>query len=262
MAHRLELLVSALNADTEELIKKMNIGSDAIIINQCGQVGYSEERADGHNIRIFSFDEKGVGLSRNNALLRASNELVLFSDEDIVYADDYEKKVCEEFDRHPEADMLLFNVKVCEERFTYWNKSFGRVGLMNCGRYPAYSMAIRKKKLHDTGVTFSLLFGGGAKYSNGEDSLFIRQLIKAGIKCYRTDVVIGEEIPRPSTWFNGYNEKFFFDRGVLYHHLYGRMAMLMALQFAYRKRKIMCQTIPWTKALGIMKAGIAEARSK
>lgn len=257
----LQLLVSAVNKNIDELISTMKIKSDAVIINQCDHNGYDERSIDDRLIRFYEFAEKGVGLSRNNALLRADKDIVLFSDEDIVYDADYENKILQEFENHPEADMLLFNVRVCEERRTYYNKEFKKVGLMNCGRYPAYSFAIRREKLHKTGVTYSLLFGGGAKYSNGEDSLFIRDCIKKGMKVYTVPVEIGEEIPRPSTWFNGYNEKFFFDRGVLFHHLYGNMAWLWALRFVIVKKKVMCQEIPAGQAFKLIMDGVKEAKN-
>ena len=76
--------------------------------------------------------------------------------------------------------MLLFNVRVQESRFTYWNSFYKRVRWYNCGRYPAYSFALRTAKMHEKNLTYSLLFGGGAKYANGEDSLFIHDCLKAG----------------------------------------------------------------------------------
>ena len=90
---KLQLLISAVNQKPSELIEKMNIRSDAILINQCGSFGYEEIRKEGRLIRVFSFREKGVGLSRNNALLRADGDICLFSDEDIRYSDDYEEKI-------------------------------------------------------------------------------------------------------------------------------------------------------------------------
>ena len=73
--------------------------------------------------------------------------------------------------------------------------------------------------------------------------------------------VIGEEISRPSTWFTGYNEKFFFDRGVLYHFLYGSAAYIWALRFVYTKKKIMCNEIMPGAALKLMKKGIEKGKS-
>ncbi|MBD5531458.1 MAG: glycosyltransferase family 2 protein [Lachnospiraceae bacterium] len=255
----LQLLVSAVNKKPRELARQMQIDSDAILIVQCGENGYEEWEQNGHRIRAYRFCEKGVGLSRNNALLRADRDISVFADEDIVYTEGYEQKILAEFEKHPEADMLLFNVGVCEERRTYHIDSFGRVGQHNCGRYPAYSFAVRTAKLHQKNITFSLLFGGGAKYSNGEDSLFIRDCIVNGLKVYKVPVTIGEEIPRPSTWFHGYNEKFFFDRGVLYHYLYGFWKKPLAIRFLLKNKPVMCKEIPVKKAYALMKQGMREA---
>ncbi len=255
----LQLLVSAVDKVPRELARQMHIGSDAILIVQCGENGYEEWEEDGHTIRAYRFREKGVGLSRNNALLRADRDISVFSDEDIVYTQGYEQKILAEFEQHPEADMLLFNVDVCEERRTYHIDGFGRVRQYNCGRYPAYSFAVRTEKLHQKNITFSLLFGGGARYSNGEDSLFIRDCIAKGLKVYKVPVTIGQEVPRPSTWFHGYDEKFFFDRGVLYYYLYGFWRKPLALRFLLKNKENMCREIPWKRAYALMKQGMREA---
>lgn len=255
----LQLLVSAVDKDPHELARQMQIDSDALMIIQCGKNGFEEWEQDEHVLRAYFFKEKGVGLSRNNALLRADRDISVFADEDVVYEKGYEQKILREFERHPEADMLLFNVDVCEERRTYHIESFGRVRQYNCGRYPAYSFAVRTEKMHRKNLTFSLLFGGGAKYSNGEDSLFIRDCIRSGMKVYRVPVTIGKEVPRPSTWFHGYDEKFFFDRGVLYRYLYGCLQKPFALRFLLKNKAKMCERIPLREAYRLMKQGMREA---
>ena len=227
---KLQILVSSLNQEVKSLAEKMNLQADAILINQCNENRYEEWTQDGHRIRCYHLAERGVGLSRNNALLRADADLCLFSDEDIVYDDGAAERIIEGFEQHPEADMLLFNVRVQESRFTYWNSFYKRVRWYNCGRYPAYSFALRTAKMHEKNLTYSLLFGGGAKYANGEDSLFIHDCLKAGLKVYSIPVEIGEEQPRPSTWFFGFDRKFFHDRGVLYHVLYGKLAAVMSAE--------------------------------
>ena len=104
----------------------------------------------------------------------------------------------------------------------------------------------------------SLLFGGGALYQNGEDSLFIDECIKKGLKVYALPVDIGKETGRPSTWFKGYDDKFFYDRGVLYRHLYGHLAIVMAYRFLYKHRDKMLKDMSFSQALGQMKKGITE----
>lgn len=254
----LQLLVAAVNREPRELAEEMRIDSDAIIVSQGDHYVYEELDYNGSNVRYYSMAERGVGLSRNHSLLRATADISLFADEDIIYEPGYEQNVLAAFEEHPEADMLLFNVQAMPGRETYHNDSFGRVRWYNSGRYPTYSFAVRTRKIHQNNITFSLLFGGGARYSNGEDSLFIRDCLRAGLKVYKVPVTIGHEKERESTWFTGYNTKFFFDRGVLYHYLYGRLAGLMALRFILAHREKMCQEIPWKEAYRLMRQGICE----
>ena len=161
-AMAVELLVSCMHKDGRALAEKMHISSPAVIVNQCEED--SEEQFDlpGGRITAICRNERGVGRSRNLALERAGEAVCVFSDEDIVYEPDYAEKIQAEFDRHPEADGLLFQVDVDPSRRTYRIDSFGPVGRFNCGRYPAYSMAFRRDRLIAAGVRFSLLFGGGA----------------------------------------------------------------------------------------------------
>ena len=84
--------------------------------------------------------------------------------------------------------------------------------------------------------------------------------LKRGLRIYKTPVAIGYERERESTWFKGFNRKFFFDRGVLYAHLYGALALVFGFRFVFTKRKVMCKEIPWTQAFAILREGIKEGR--
>lgn len=257
---RLQVLAAAVNKEAEELVKSMNINTDAIIVNQCDGCRYEEFEYKGKQVRVFSMAERGVGLSRNTALLHADSDIVLFSDEDICFYDDYEKKILNAFKENPDADLITFNLKVDKRRATYYNNKTRRIRWYNYGRYPTYSVAVNLESVRKCNVGFSLLFGGGARYSNGEDSLFLHDCLKKGMHLYTSTEEIGEEIYRESTWFKGYNEKFFVDRGVLYHHLYGKMAKTFSLRFLYAHRREMCSEIPLKDAYGMMKKGIREGR--
>lgn len=169
----MQFLVSAVKEDVETLAERMNLQADAIIVNQCDENAYREYTYQGHTMKCYSFAERGVGLSRNNCLMRADGDLCVFADEDIVYRPGAARAIALEFEKNPKADMILFDMEVPRDRATYHIDTYGRVRWYNCGRYPTYSFAARTEKLHEANVTFSLLFGGGARYSNGEDSLFL-----------------------------------------------------------------------------------------
>lgn len=264
---RLQILVSAVNKEADKLPELMNIESDAIIVNQiisedCAAESFDKEISYGDfQVRVLQRVEKGVGLSRNTGLENADHEIIQFGDDDIIYDAGYGKKILQEFDAHPEADVLLFNVKAQPGRETYWNEDYSRVTWKNYGRYPAYAICARRDKLIDSGVKYSLLFGGGAPYMNGEDSLFLHDCLRAGLNIYRTTVSLGHERVSESTWFKGYNEKFFFDRGVLYHFLYGKMAFILGFRFLFKNRVEMCENLGLFKSYRLLLSGIRHGRT-
>lgn len=257
---QVQVLASVMNQSMEQIAKQMNLGSDAVIINQCDRLQQEEMAYKGHRVRFFSFPDRGIGRSRNEAILRADMDICLFSDEDIVYEEGYAQAVAREFEQNPGADMILFNIEVEEPRRTYHIEARKRVHWYNCGRYGAVSFAVRRDSLLASGVTFSLLFGGGAKYSNGEDSLFLKEFMGKGYRVYTAPVTIGREQAGDSTWFAGYHEKFFHDRGVLYHYLYGFLALPMSMRFLLAHRSRLCETAGLRQAFQWMRQGIQEGK--
>ncbi len=258
---KVQVLASVMNEIPEDLVNRMRLESDAIVINQCDRLDFQQLSCKGGLVGFYSFPDRGVGKSRNEAILRADGDICLFSDGDIVYETGYEKAIAEEFERNPKADMILFNVTVEEARRTYHITERKKVHWYNCGRYGAVSFAVRREALLKSGVTFSLLFGGGAKYSNGEDSLFLKEFMSKGYQVYTAPVTIAREEAGESSWFAGYNEKFFVDRGVLYHYLYGKLARAMALRFLFAHKAKMCAEVPMKQAYIWMKRGIAEGKA-
>lgn len=259
---KLQVLVAAVDQEVNKLAEKMKLESEAIIVNQCDHFDYCEYQHNDKQIRCFSMAERGVGLSRNTALMRAEGEICLFSDEDIVFDPGYENKVLSEFEKNEDADVITFNFRVDASRTTYHNEKPGRIHWYNYGRYPTYAVAARTEALRRKNISFSLLFGGGARYSNGEDSLFLHDCLKKGLHLYSSTAELGEEVYRESTWFKGYHQKFFVDRGVLYHHLYGGLAKLFSLRFLYAHRGELLKDISLLEAYRLMKRGIAEGKSR
>lgn len=237
---KLEVLVSTVNCDNiKQLIKKMNIQTDAIIINQCDHVGYEEIKYNNHLIKVYYFNERGVGLSRNNALMRATGDIVLFADDDEVLADEYEKMIISEFENNKKTDFIAFGIDSFGDSKRMCKKVVKRkrIRWYNCLRYGAVRFAIKLDKVRNNNINFSLLFGGGAKYGSGEDSIFIYDCIKKGLKAYTSPLIIGKVDFSKSSWFNGYNEKYYFDKGALFYALHKKLALFFSVVYLIRYHK-------------------------
>jgi len=251
---KLQVLVSTMYQQNYGLLHRMNIQTDAIIINQCDRNSFSEFDYKGNNIKWYSFAEKGIGLSRNSALSRSTGDILLFSDDDVTYYDDYEKVVTDYFEKHPKIGLAVFNFQSLNpirpepiiniEHRLHW---------FNCLKYGAFRIAVRREYILHANAHFSLLFGGGAKHQAGEDNLFINDCVKAGIICNASTGLLGTVKQAESTWFKGYNEKYYEDRGALFAAMYRKKAYFVMLMFEVRKRH---STIPLLYRLKLENDGI------
>ncbi len=251
---KLQVLLSCMHEKSPETIyRRMNLQSDSIIVNQCDDFGYQSKKIKGKQCLFISCPERGVGLSRNTALMRSDAEIAVFADDDEVFVDGYEQKIIGEFDKHPEADAIVFNVENDDKaRPMYQNTNFKRLRFYNSLRYGTVRLAVRVDKIKQNNINFSLLFGGGAKYSNGEDSIFITDILKSGLKLYASPIKIADLEAGDSTWFKGYNKKFFVDRGVLFRRLSRFLAPVLILRFAIKERAKYQDQMSFKQALSYM----------
>ena len=250
----IEVLVATMNQSDYSLLDEMNIKTDVIVGNQCGENAVNDFERDGHNVKWLSFDERGVGLNRNNALMRASGDIVVFADEDVVYYDDYENTIKEAFEKYPEADGFIFNIDMEGERAGRVNKKVKRLRWYNSLNYGTVRLAVKRDSVLRENINFSLVFGGGTMYSCGEDTIFIQDCLKKGLKLYTYPASAAKIKQSQSTWFEGYTDKYFYDKGALMAAISKRHAKFLCFLLLLKNRKIF--GVKFSKAYGLMKQGI------
>lgn len=233
----IQVLVATMHQQDHSLLEKMNIRSDAIIANQCDRDSIENFEWNSHKIRYLNFAERGVGLNRNNALMRADGDICLFADDDMIYTDDYVEVVTSAFEQHPDADVLVFNLHEPVQTRRVIEK-VSKVGYLNFLRYGTARVAVRRESVRKNGIYFNQCFGGGTEHCHGEDNLFLADCLKKGLKIYAVPAFIAtltEE--RESSWNAGYDEKYLRDQGVLYRIMSRKYWRLLCLQDALRHHK-------------------------
>lgn len=263
----LQVLVVTMNQKkgNHTLLRKMNIQSDVLVGNQCDRFEKEHIDYNGHSVDWYSWDECGVGLNRNNLLMRSTADIVLFADDDVTYVEGYRELITEEFQKHPESDVIAFNIpSTCKDpkQRDYIAPKWRKLNLLNCFRHGTFRIAVRREAVLKKNICFTLLFGGGARYSAGEDSLFIADCIRKKLKVYESVVVIGSVSHEESTWFKGYTEKYFKDKGAFYACFSKHIPYLWCLQFAVRRRNLYQKFMSYKQACCFMKQGIREFRSR
>lgn len=253
-----QTLVVTVDRKDRDLPQKMNLRTDAIIGNQCGKEKSEYFEYNGHQIQQYAFASRGVGINRNEVLMRASADICVLADDDMTFLDGYEETVRYWFEKLPQADMLVFNLQEARPR-RYENTAVRRITPYNYGRYGAARLAFRTEAVRFSGVMFNTMFGGGCRYSCGEDTLFLRDCLRKGLRLYGVPAALACIEDGNSTWFRGYTDKFFFDKGVLYYALDGKLCKIHALLHCFRCRRKYRQ-YGWLNAARQMLKGIGSVR--
>ena len=239
---RLQVIVSTMNQADYSLLDKMNIQSDAVVVNQCDRNEVAEFDYKGHKIKWISMTDRGVGLSRNTGIMHSDADIILFADDDMQYVDGYVQGVLGAFNDYKDADIICFNINLVNSSKNIGghrnNTACKKLSAFNSMRYGATLIAVRRKAIFRERIMFSLLFGGGAEFSSGEDSIFLKQCLDSGLVLYCHTFCLGDVDDSQSTWFKGINEKFFIDRGMVYKTAFPKIYPLIFLYYAWRNSKI------------------------
>ena len=258
---RLQTLVATIDQKDHSLVDKLNIQTDAIIGNQCDRTGTEIIERQGHCVTYLNDTDRGVGVNRNRLLDHAEADFLIMADDDMRFVDGYPEIVEQAISACTDADVYIFNLIEQEQR-RYVNQKIARVGRRNFARYGTARLMLRRESVERAGIRFSLEFGGGARFGSGEDTIFLRDCLDHGLKLYAIPLALAEiDQQAQSSWFNGYNHKFFFDKGALYCALHPRLKKLYCLRYVICYREKYVKQYRMLDALHAMYEGIEAYRS-
>ena len=256
---RVQLLVSTMKRKDISWFDKLNSSSEAIIINQCGRKGKTEITRGLNNILWIDSDEIGLSKSRNTALKNATGEYLVITDDDLEYVDGYEEIICNAFEKNPQADIIVFKVEGIERIFKKYGKTAKKISYLSSLHVSSVEIVVRNSSIKKTNIRFAEEFGAGAKYRMGEENIFLFDCLKSGLKIYYEPQVIAKLHMNESTWFSGYNKKYFLDRGAVSRKLYGDITgLFMIIVFAIKNHRKCKSTMSIIRALRYMLGGYIE----
>lgn len=233
--NKLEVLCATMYQNDFSLVEKMNINSDVVFANQSDMDCVQNCTWKNHSIRMITTKTRGVGLNRNISLIHSKGDILLFADDDMRYYDDYETTIIQEFDTYKDADVIIFNIDTNSDyRKQCVNKVTRRINRFSRLPYGAPRIAIRRCSWEKSNIWFTTLFGGGAKYTSGEDSIFIHALQSSGLTIYTSNKTIGIVNMDSSSWFNGRNEEYYFNKGAYSKSMYKKLCWAWKYYYCIR----------------------------
>lgn len=240
MSEIIEVLMAAMHQVDLSIIEKCRIRTPCLVVNQCDKSEYIEEKKEYGLVRMISSTDRGLSKSRNLALDNSCADICILCDDDIAYKDGYEQIIRRAFKELPDADVIVFNINSLNPDSRPQERLFTMT--RRIPRYKTYSsvhIAFKRTSIVSNGIVFDERFGSGSgRYLMGEDSLFFAQIHKAKLIAYTYPAVIADLSSESSTWFRGYNRRYFYDIGAFLTAAYPKSKGLLKFYYPLRFRKI------------------------
>lgn len=252
----LEVLMSCMHQTDDVLVRKSRLTGSVVMINQCDHEGYSEYETPSGMVRMFSTVDRGLTKSRNMAIFKARADVCLVCDDDEQFVDGYEKSILAAYEENPQADVVIF--KMVNRPPSFADRVM-RLRFPQTMKVSSWQISFRRERLLASGVQFDELLGAGTGNGAEEELKFLLDCERSGLSIYYVPVQIASVAQEASTWFEGFSETFFENRGATTRYILGLgLASAYALYYVLRKKALYQKTItPW-KALRATFRGIRE----
>ncbi len=136
------------------------------------------DRAD---FSIHTTDTKGLSANRNIALSIATAPLLLIGDDDVDYSEEGLRGVLDAFATHPDKDLLTFRYESLSHSKFYPTRQCDLSTPEKGYFVTSFEIALRKDSVRGK-IWFNENFGIGSTFPSGEEDVFIRECLDAGLK--------------------------------------------------------------------------------
>lgn len=255
---RIDILLSCMHQSDMSIVSKSHILGDTVVINQCNEKNYNE-CATPHGIaKMYSVTDRGLTISRNMAIEKSNADICLIADDDEVFEPDYLRKICCAYNNIKDADVIVFKMKNRQPSFP---DRVIRLKFPKTLKVSSWQISFRRKSLVDNDIKFDTLLGAGTGNGAEEELKFLTDCEKKGLKIYYVPSVIASVAQESSTWFSGFNKKFFIDRGNTTRYILGLpLASVYAVYYVLKKRNMYKDDISTLDAFVSVFKGIFENR--
>ncbi|NPA43737.1 MAG: glycosyltransferase family 2 protein [Chlorobi bacterium] len=179
---RLEVLVATMNREDLSFLSRMFPGGmeefEVLVVNQSPEGRRIPSESVPPGVRVIHSARTGLSASRNTALAAARGDILLFTDDDVVYAPGFARRIIEAHAKFP-AEVLIFPVATPD------GEPFGARGrpgerLRSFAQVHSPQISVKKSFIDRTRLAFDERFGLGARYPDGENEIFLREAAARG----------------------------------------------------------------------------------
>lgn len=253
---KLDVLMSCMHQQDDSLVRHSQLTGDVVVVNQCDREEYAEYPTAHGTAQMFSTCQRGLTRSRNMAIRESEADICLLCDDDEVFVPDYETKILETYQALPQADVVIFKMTNMPAAFP---EKTMRLRFPQTMKVCSWQISFRRQRLVSAGVRFDELLGAGTGNGAEEELKFLTDCEKAGLQIWYVPTEVASVAQTQSTWFHGFTEPFFENRGATTRYILGAgLASVYALYYVIRKRKLYRDNLTMYQAFRAYFRGIRE----
>ncbi len=253
---KLEVLISCMHQENAALVHASGIQCDAVVVNQCDLEAYLELENPRGTVRMFSTTQRGLTRSRNMAVKNARGDVCLLCDDDEEFVPDFDQKILQWYEKLPQADVVIFKMLGREPSFP---DKVMELKFPQTMKVSSWQISFRREKLLQSGVRFDELLGAGTGNGAEEELKFLLDCQRAGLRIWYVPLEIASVKQQASTWYDGFNEVFFENRGATTRYILGvPMALVYGVYYVVKKRPKYRENLTMGRAFRALLRGMRE----
>lgn len=260
-----QILMSCMYQNDASILIKSNINCDVLVENQCNERDVKIINALNPRQEMICSQQRGLSKSRNACISQAWADVCLIADDDEVFSDDLEQRVVAAYNRHPNADIIAFQVsnasKFGEGSMSdirkYPSREF-KCGVLNTLHISSWQISFKRQSIISHGILFDEMMGAGTGNGAQEENKFLVDCLKSGMEVWYVPVEIARmEEKHTSVWFNGFDPSFFYKRGWATRRFLGLfLSVAYAFYYVIKKAPFYHKDVSPVSAFSYMLKGI------
>lgn len=219
----IDVLVACMNQQDLKIIDSLNLETNSTIINQCQTDSEEELLFENNTVQFINSSDRGLSKSRNLAISKSRGDICVICDDDIRLINGYNDIILKAYQDNPEADIIVFQLlKNNNEPYKKYSKRKKNVNYFSALKISSCEISFKKESIIKNKLFFDENFGAGSKNNcPGEENLFLKSALEANLRIVYLPYIIGRLNDSDSTWFRGFDSRYFYFRGVFSRVYFG-----------------------------------------
>jgi hypothetical protein len=232
---KISILVSTVDeglAKNTDFFKNINFDICEVIVVQ--QLIKSDKTLTLNNpSKVFTYKEKGVSLSRNKALEKATAPIALMADDDTYFIKGFEEIILKAHEQHTDAHIITFQAMNTKGKpFKNYSDKAYKHNFRTILKISNIEVSINLSKLKNRKL-FDENYGPGSVCICGSDTVFVVDAYNKSWNMYYIPKPIVVHPPVSSG--RTYSEFQTYHKGIMYRRCFGWKSFFLGLVFAIKK---------------------------